>query len=72
MKVKDLKKILAGMDDEAIIVVEGSDHSYTLIRWVTEKTAVGPSDSDLYEDYGDEHKTDPTDERFKIVLFDVG
>lgn len=53
MKVKDLKKKLEGLDDDAVVVVPGPDHSYRTRVYVYDTTA-SEEDGELYEDYGPE------------------
>ena len=69
MKVKDLIKKLQAMDENAIVVTSGYDHSYDSVRIVCEKTAFD-CQGDLYEDWGDDNKLKETDQRVAICLID--
>lgn len=65
MTVKDLKAILEQADDNALIVIEGDDHSYR--KADADITTALKENGQLFEDYGDEY-AEPGAKRVSVVV----
>ena len=69
MKVKKLKELLEKMDENATVVMSGSDHSYDRVHSIYEVSALYDDDSDHYsEDYGQEEKPEEGFVKVKVCV----
>ena len=68
MKVKDLKAILKGAPDDALIVTSGMDHSYDNCH-ATITTAITDPFNNMSEDYGEaDTPLDEGEKRINVVV----
>ena len=71
MKARDLIKFLEKVDPEALVVVEGSDHSYRRAdahKAKAEACEPNKRNGHLAEYYGPEHASDPGNPVYDVVV----
>lgn len=68
MRVKQLKKVLATMDDECLIVVSGSDHSYREAN-ASDETAGMNNENEIFKWFGMKHAS-PGERLIRVVVIE--
>jgi len=70
MNVKELRQKLADAPDDARVVVSAPDHEYRPVMTALSTTAFKYGRCMFYEDHGDNHKLNVSDERVQVVVIE--